>query len=166
MKPAVKPESILLQRRHLMIAGAAAVVVPAGWLFTTRARAALAGASPATQNATSLVASGRVTTADGKPLAGATIYAWYVGAQGGANNEHARVLNSDADGRFVFDTIAPHISADGIAPLHAHVLHPALPDAHHAFVTFGSDHNLPEAVVAQTLLDHHTLRASFSLTVA
>lgn len=162
----MKTESISLHRRHLMIAGAAAVVVPADWLFTTRARAALTGAPPATQNAKSLVASGRVITADGKPLAGATIHAWYVGAQGGANNAHARVLNSDADGRFVFDTIAPHVSADGIAALHVYVRHPALPDAHHTFVTFGPASDLSAAVVAQTLRDRDTLRASFAVTVA
>ncbi len=161
MQPAVKSQSISMQRRHLMIGGAAAVVVPAGWLFTTRARAA----STVTQNATALVASGRVTAPDGKPLANATIYAWYVGAQGGAHNQHARMLNSDADGRFMFDTIAPHVSANGMAPLQVSVRHPMLPDAHHAFVTFGPNRSLPEAVIAETLADHHTLRASFSLTV-
>lgn len=161
MKPVVKPQSISLHRRHLMIAAAAAVVVPAGWLFTTRARAA----SPATTpQATTLIASGRITTADGKPLAGATVHAWYSCAPQGANNEHACVITSDADGRFVFNTIAPHVSADGVQPLHMYVRHPDI-KAHHTYVTFGADRSLPAAVVAQTLLDHRTLRASFSLII-
>lgn len=162
----VKPGSISLQRRHLMIAGAAAAVIPAGWFFTTRVRAAnFAAPAPAEAHATTLVASGRLTTADGKPLAGATVHAWYSCAPQGANNEHACVITTDADGRFVFSTIAPHVSADGIQPMHVYVRHQDI-EAHHSYVTFGPDRSLPEAVVAQTLLDHDTLRACFSLTVA
>ena len=164
MKPAVKSESISLQRRHLMIAGAAAVVVPAGWLFTTRARAANSAApASAASRATALIASGRITTTDGKPLAGASVAAWHSCNRSDADHTCAAV--TDADGRFVFNTIAPQVSADGIQPLRVRVQHPAMAD-HHAFVMFSPDHNRPEAVVAQTLPDHHTLRASFSLTVA
>lgn len=160
----LKTESISLKRRTLMIAGAV-TAVSGGAIYTA---AQHFGARPATRvSATagsSLLASGRIVTPDGKPLAGASVLAWYVCApMNKGDNEHCQVT-TDADGRFVFNTVAPGVSADGIQPMRLYVTHPDI-EPHHAQVSFERGRDDAHVIHAQTLLDRDTLRASFGLTV-
>ena len=157
----MKSDLISLHRRHLMIAGAAAGVLPAAWFASSRAARAATPAPAATRNATAMIVSGRLATADGRPLAGATILAWYVC---GKTEAERCSMTSDADGRFVFSTDAPYRSADGLQPMHVYVTHPGfLPN--HAELRFERGRDSADLVHAQTLLDHGTLRASFGLTI-
>lgn len=160
MKPAAKTETISLQRRHLMLAGAAAVLLPAGGWVWSRFTAKPLHAAAALQT---LVASGRVTTADGRPLAGATITAGYAcGAQ--AADRCSTV--SDADGRFLFTTRAPQRVAGHLEPLHAEVQHPAHA-ARQARIHLEAGSKADGTILAHTVReDSSTLRASFGLTVA
>jgi len=96
----MKPSTISLRRRHLMMAGLAGAAAPAplfaGPLSFAEVRAA--GSAPR------LIVSGRLLGGpDGKPLAGATVEAWHAGAAGAAVR-----ATTDGDGRF-FATI---VSAD------------------------------------------------------
>ncbi len=156
----LKSDSISLQRRRLMIAGAALTVVPAAGFAT--ARSARAAAPATARHATALVVSGRLLAAGGQPLAGASILAWQLCGKPGAGG--CSVI-SDADGRFVFSTAAPHHSADGLQPMHVTVTPPA-GEAHYAELRFERGHDTRNSVHAQTLLDHGTLRASFELTLS
>ena len=77
-----------------MIAGLAGIAAPACAFTLPPGKAAFAtGATPA-----NMVVSGRVVGPDGKPLAGAAI---------AALNSTVNAT-TDADGRFVFTTTAPH----------------------------------------------------------
>ena len=75
-----------------MIAGLAGMAVP-GTLFAAR--------SGGGTGAEKLIVSGRILRADGKPLAGAKVEALNARAHGGSS------VTTDADGRFVFATLAP-----------------------------------------------------------
>ena len=148
-----------------MIAGAV-TAVSGGAIYTAaqHSGARAAGRVGATTGS-SLLASGRIATADGRPLAGASVLAWYVCApMNKDNNVHCQVT-TDADGRFVFDTVAPRVSADGIQPMWVYVTHPDI-EPHHTQVSFEQGRDNAHVVHAQTLLDRDTLRASFGLTVA
>lgn len=155
----MKPDLISLQRRHLMIAGAAAAVVPAAWFAASRTAAPTPAAA---RRAAAMVVSGRLTTADGKPLAGAMVRAWSVCGKPDADRCS---VTSDADGRFVFSANVPQHSADGIQPMHVTVTPPA-GNAHYAELRFEHGRDTRDRVHAQTLLDHGTLRASFGLTLS
>ena len=88
----MKPSTISLRRRHLMMAGLAGAAAPAP-LFAGQLSIAEIGAAG---RAPRLIVSGRIRGgADGKPLAGATVEAWHAGAAGDA----ARAT-TDGDGRF------------------------------------------------------------------
>ena len=151
----MKSETISLQRRYMMIAGAVTAVT-AGSLYTaaqifdsklsTRTSAA---------SGTSLLASGRIITADGTPLAGADILA----RQLCSGNEPCQTT-TDADGRFVFETATPQ----GAQPMLVYVTHPGIAPFQ-AEVRFDRGSNARNVVHAQTLLDRDTLRAGFGLTV-
>lgn len=155
----MKPDLISLQRRNLLIAGTAAVVVPAIWYGATRT----ATATPAgTRSATTMIVSGRLTAANGQPLAGATVLAWPDCGKPDAG--HCSVT-SDGDGRFVFSTDAPHHSADGIQPMHVYVTHPAS-EPQYTQLHFEQGRDARDSVHARTVLDRHTLRASFGLTIS
>ena len=151
----MKSETISLQRRHLMIA-AAVTAVTAGSLYTA---AQIFGSKPSTRagaaSGTSLLASGRIITADGAPLAGATILA----RQFCTGSEPCQTT-TDADGRFVFETATPQ----GAQPMLVYVTHPGI-EPFHAEVRFDRGSNTRNVVHAQTLIDRDTLRASFGLTV-
>ena len=84
----VKNDVISLRRRHLMIAGLAGLAAPAGVFAASTAQG---GLEITTQP---LVVSGRVVDTAGKPLAGAIVAASRVST------------TTDADGRFVFTTVA------------------------------------------------------------
>lgn len=151
----MKSETISLQRRHLMIAGA--VTATAGSLY---AAAQTLGSKPAARTSAatghSLLASGRIVTPDGTPLAGATILA----RQLCAGDEPCRTT-TDADGRFVFQTTSPQ----GAQPMLVFVTHADIAPFH-AEVRFDQGRDAGRIVHAQTLVDQNTLRASFGLTVA
>jgi protocatechuate 3,4-dioxygenase beta subunit len=103
----VKNDNISLQRRHLMVAALAGLAAPAGGFA---ASAAQGGPEIAMHP---LVVSGRVVDPDGKPLAGAIVAASRVNT------------TTDADGRFVFTTLAG-IVRDGLPQsLACRVSHPA-----------------------------------------
>ncbi len=156
----MKSETISLQRRHLMIAGAVTAVT-AGSLY---AAAQTFGSKPAARAGaaagTSLLASGRIVTADGKPLAGAAILA----RQLCTGSEPCRTT-TDADGRFVFQTATPQ----GAQPMLVYVTHADIADtdieSFHAEVRFDRGSDALNVVYAETRLDSDTLRASFGLTV-
>ena len=90
---------ISLRRRHLMIAGVAGMAVP-GILFAARSSGMPEPVSAAA-SAEKLIVSGRILRADGKPLAGAKIDALHSPANGSTS------ATTDADGRFMFTTLAP-----------------------------------------------------------
>jgi protocatechuate 3,4-dioxygenase beta subunit len=158
----MKPDLISLQRRHLMIAGATAAVVPAVWFATSRTARAAIPTPAATRRATAMVVSGRLTTADGQPLAGAAVLACYVCGKPDADRCN---MTSDADGRFVFSTDAPLHSADGLQPMHVYVTHPDS-EPHYAELRFESGRDTRDSIHAQTIVDHNILRASFGLTLS
>jgi len=93
----MKPSTISLRRRHLMIAGLAGAAAPAP-LFVGQLSVA---ATEAGGSAPRLIVSGRLLGGpDGKPLAGATVEARHAGAAGDSVR-----ATTDGDGRF-FTTIA------------------------------------------------------------
>jgi protocatechuate 3,4-dioxygenase beta subunit len=107
----MKPDTISLRRRHLLIAGAAAPAT----LFAAHCRAA--GNAPAAGlsataggGAERLVVSGRILGADGKPLSGARVEVLHAPSSEGTG------VNTDADGRFLFATTAP-VGSSGPRPL-------------------------------------------------
>ena len=104
----MKKDDISLRRRHLMIAGLAGLAAPAGVFAALDAEGGLESA------VRPLVVSGRVVDHAGKPLAGATVAA------------ASRVnTTTDADGRFVFTTVAG-TARDGLPrSLACRVSHPA-----------------------------------------
>lgn len=158
----MKPVLISLQRRQLMIAGAAMAAVPTAWFAAARTARAAPMNSAAALHITTMVVSGRLLAANGRPLAGAAVLAWPMCGKPGMNR--CSVI-SDADGRFVFNSDAPHQLADGIQPMHVYVTPPA-GKPHYAELHFERGRDTGSSVHAQTLLDHDTLRASFELTVS
>ena len=85
----MKPDTISLRRRHLMMAGLAA---PAALYAAQYAGMAAAG------SAQRLVMSGRILGADGKPLSGARVELLH------PHSNDAIGVETDADGRFVLDS--------------------------------------------------------------
>ena len=99
-------DNISLRRRHVIIAGLAALAMPAG-VF-----AASSYQNDGTEFvARPLIVSGRITNPDGKPVAGATV---------SAAQTHA---TTDADGRFIFMTVAADARSDGPHSLACRVSH-------------------------------------------
>lgn len=108
----MKPDTISLRRRHLMMAGLAGVAAPFIAFAEERAGAPRVGHGVASEDMQKLVISGRVLgAADGKPLAGATVEAWT-----DSGLPLCAGVASDADGRFMFAASAP--SAYSGAPRH------------------------------------------------
>ena len=103
----MKHDLISLRRRHLMIAGLAAMAAPAGVFAASCANGGMEIA------VRPLVVSGRVTGPDGKPLAGAVV------ATSRADT------TTDADGRFVFTTVADDVRNGCPQSLACRVSHPA-----------------------------------------
>ena len=99
-------DDISLRRRHLMIAGLAGLAAPAGVfaVATTHGEVEIAMRP--------LVVSGRVVDAAGKPLAGAVVAASRVNTI------------TDADGRFVFTTVAGTVRNGLPQSLACRVSHP------------------------------------------
>jgi len=146
----MKPSTISLRRRQLMIAGVAA---PAA-LFATHCSAAgntLVAELTATASggAEKVLVSGRILGAHGKALAGALVEALH-----GATNEGIGV-NTDADGRFMFTTVAPTGSTGLPRPVRYRVSH----EGHQTPVT--------QLEAAQLQRDPAgTWRGTFGLTLA
>jgi len=85
--------------------------------------------TPAGEPGPPLNVSGVVVTGDGKPIAGASIYAYqtdaegYYGVKPASDNGNPRlkiVLRSDANGAWAFDTIRPGSYPSSRAPAHIH----------------------------------------------
>ena len=93
----MKPSTISLRRRQLMIAGAAAA--PASALASQAGDALIAGLSTGTAHG-KLVVSGRILGRDGEALRGAQVDLVNARAEEGA------AITTDADGRFLFTTAA------------------------------------------------------------
>lgn len=124
----MKRNTISLRRRHLVIAGLAGVAAPAtlfaGQCSAPRNAPAVAELfASGNEGKDRLVVSGRIVGApDGKPLAGATVEVWHADESGDYSADHGKIargtpdspgsppcasVTTDADGRFVFTTIAP-----------------------------------------------------------
>ena len=83
-----------------------------------------------TERGTRLMVSGRVLGSDGKPIAGASIYAYqtdangeYVAGTNGGGSDRPRLfvyLRSDAEGRYSFTTIKPGSYPNSRNPGHVH----------------------------------------------
>ena len=103
----MKKDDISLRRRHLMIAGLAGLAAPAGVFAALDTEGGLESA------VRPLVVSGRVVDPAGKPLAGAIVAASRVNT------------TTDADGRFVFTTVAGTARNGLPRSLACRVSHPA-----------------------------------------
>jgi len=171
----MKHDTISLRRRHLMIAGLAGIAAPASLfagqsgaatrraLWPLHERNAPAVAEPgAGGSGEKLVVSGRILRPDGKPLADATVDAWYAEASG----DYAASATTDADGRFVFTTLAPSAYPGRPQHIHYRVSH----KEHRTPLTqlhFAHTPGIPEDRVAQLQRDETgAWRAAFGLTLA
>jgi len=121
-------------QRILVIALSAAVLSPA-WaqqfhLAPPDAPATITIADSA-EPGSRLVVRGRVLDGDGRPVTGASIYAYHTdatgvyvpGGAGAAGNDRPRLygyLRSDADGRYAFSTIKPGPYPAARIPAHVH----------------------------------------------
>jgi hypothetical protein len=103
----VKNDNISLRRRYLMIAGLAGIAAPAGVFGASHSNGGMEIA------VRPLVVSGRVVGPDGKPLVGAIVEALRVNT------------TTDADGRFVFTTVAGTARDGCPQSLACRVSHPA-----------------------------------------
>ena len=101
----MKSDNISLRRRHLMIAAVAGLAVPAGVFAASSNKDGTEFAERP------LIVSGRITDANGKPVAGATVTAAPANA------------TTDADGRFVFTTVADNARIDRPQSLYCRVSH-------------------------------------------
>jgi hypothetical protein len=103
----VKPNTISLRRRQVIVAGLAAAAAPS---VVFAAQCSVATAPPAQPQLTevftesadaTLVISGRVLGSDCKALPGALVHVWYV------DPGKAVATTTDADGRFVLTASVP-----------------------------------------------------------
>src|SRR6187402_1724634 len=85
--------------------------------------------TPASEPGPALSVSGVVVDPDGKPVAGASLYAFqtdaegYYGVKPASDNQNPRLkilLRTDAQGRWAFETIRPGSYPNGRAPGHIH----------------------------------------------
>jgi protocatechuate 3,4-dioxygenase beta subunit len=98
----VKPDTISLRRRHLIIAGFAGAAVPFAVFAGPREDAAV-GAAGTRVGAENMILSGRILAAHGgKPLAGAMVEVW-----SDLGCAACQSVAADADGRFMFMVRAP-----------------------------------------------------------
>jgi protocatechuate 3,4-dioxygenase beta subunit len=110
----MKPGTISLRRRHLMIAGFAGAAAPAP-LFAGPIAVAEVAADAGTPR---LVVSGRILGGpDGKPLVGARVEAWHLDAR-----DDPASATTDGDGRF-FLAISPADSVGRLRRIHYRVSH-------------------------------------------
>ena len=150
----MKPSTISLRRRQLMMAGMAAPVA----LFASRCGAAgnaLVAELVATAGggAETLLVSGRILGANGKPLSGVLVEALH------ENTNEVIGVNTDADGRFMFTTTAPIGSSGLPRPVRYRVSH----DGHQTPVT----HLISDDLVANLRRDDGgEWRTTFGLTLA
>lgn len=161
----MKHNTISLRRRHLVIAGLAGVAAPAtlfagSWSGTSRAAVAELGAS-GSRGKEKMVVSGRIIGPDCKPLAGATVEVWNADANGNRAS-----VTTDADGRFMFATIAPAEYPGRPPHIHYRVTH----QGHETRVTqlhFARARGVSEDLIAQLQRDDRGVwRATFGRTLA
>jgi len=113
----MKPVTISLRRRHLMMAGVAAAAAPTA-IFANPPRDALAAELAASAGTGKLIISGRMLAQDGKPLSGAVVELLH------ARSDKDARATTDADGRFMIATGAAErvdyrVIRDGVStPIH------------------------------------------------
>jgi protocatechuate 3,4-dioxygenase beta subunit len=108
-----------------------------------------------------LIVSGRIVAADCKPLSDALVEVWHAGANG---NPTASAI-TDADGRFMFETIAPTGSPARRAPLSYRVSHKEHP-AVTAQLYLAREPGIPGDAVARSQRDDAGVwRTTFGVTV-
>jgi protocatechuate 3,4-dioxygenase beta subunit len=161
----MRPNTISLRRRHLMIAGLAGVAAPASLYagqWSGKPGAALDGglAASASAGVERMIISGRILGMDRKPLAGAAVEMWR------ADAVRARTsVTTDADGRF-FTTIAPAPYSGRLSHINYRVSHkghetPATP------LYFARERGVSDDRVAHLQRDDAgVLRATFGTTFA
>lgn len=158
------PDTISLRRRQLIVAGAVAPMAalagycmgaPLGVPAVTEPGAGGGGAGA------KLIISGRILRRDGNPLAGAAVETWHADGKGG----QASVI-TDADGRFMFTTLAPGAAPARLQPIHYRVSH----EGYEALVSqlhFVSDPGVPSERIARLQRDEAgTWRATFGVTLS
>ena len=161
----MRPDTISLRRRHLMIAGLAGVAAPASlyagqWSGRPGATLDAGLSASASAGAEQMIVSGRILSRDHKPLAGATVEMWRVDA-----TDSRTSVVTDADGRF-FTTIATAPYSGRLSHIHYRVSYkghetPATP------LYFVRERGVSDDRVAHLQRDDAgTLRASFSATLA
>lgn len=102
----MKPNTISLRRRQLVIAGLAAAATP-GALFAAQCKVGATGGEPQLTEVFTegtdemLVISGRVVGSDCTALSGARVEVWY------ADPKTAATTTTDADGRFLLTASIP-----------------------------------------------------------
>jgi len=158
------PDKFSLRRRQLLVAGAAApMAVFAGYCTAAPLGLPAAGETGTGGGGTGakLVVSGRILRRDGNPLAGAAVETWRADGEGG----QASVI-TDADGRFMFTTLAPGAASARLRPIHYRVSH----EGHEALVSqlhFVRDPGVPSDRIARLQRDESgTWRATFGVTFA
>ena len=161
----MKHDTISLRRRYLVIAGLAGVAAPAT-LFAGQCSGTLRNASVGAElfagGGDKLVVSGRILGApDCKPLAGAMVEVWHA-----SGRVPCASVITDADGRFMFTTIAPAEYPGRPRHIHYRVSR----QGHATPVTqlyFAREHGVSDDRVAQLQRDNAgTWRASFGVTLA
>ena len=115
------PDTFSLRRRQLLVAGVAAPVAAFAGYCMGAPLGVPAVAEPGAgggRAGAKLIISGRVLRRDRKPLAGAVVETWRADGEGG----QASVI-TDADGRFMFTTIAPVVAFARLRPIQYRVSH-------------------------------------------
>src|SRR6476661_4404529 len=103
----MRADSVSVRRRHLIIAGVVGAAAP-GAVFAGQCGARAEGHESAEYanvpgSDEKLLVSGRIVSADCKPVAGAVVEVWQA-----SHGSHQRTtVVSDGDGRFMFATNAP-----------------------------------------------------------
>ena len=152
----MKPNTISLRRRHLMIAGLAGVAAP-GVPFAGPIRFDARAVSRIDANGSGekLIVSGRIVDANGKALADARVEVLHAQAVARAS------VATDADGRFMFTTVTP--ATRHIEYRVSHKDHPTRATRLHFAPTRGvSD----DALARLQRDDAGVCRTTFALTVA
>ena len=146
----VKPKTFSLRRRHLMLAGIAGAAAPAVGLAASDARVAPRPFDVSIARGDTLLVSGRVVDADGKPLAGSRVELLQHGTAGAA----------DGDGRFMLSAKAGRASRGVLC----RVSHGGRSQV--TYLAFARRHRAQrEGIAVLDRDDHGTWRTTCGLTV-
>jgi protocatechuate 3,4-dioxygenase beta subunit len=160
----VKPDTISLRRRHLMIAGLAGAAAPFTVFAGKHAVAPddVASLSGTNEGGGPMIVSGRILGAsDAKPLAGAMVEVW---SDYGCSN--CTRATTDADGRFMLTASAPAEHEGAPRRLHYRVTHNGHATPLRPLYLGGGAGAAEEFIAHVERDDHNILRASFGVSVA